>query len=91
MYACNWPAYELWAQTWRQWRWVSAGMAGAVRAGLDWCQVEAVMRMRGIGRRERPALLLALRVMESAAIEEMARLAEAHSEVPPAPRRSRGV
>lgn len=72
MFACNWPAFELWTQTWRQWRWVPSGM-GAVRAGLDWCQVEAVMRMRGIKRREHPELLRALRVMEGAAVEEMAR------------------
>lgn len=66
----NWLVFELWCLVWRQWRWVAGGM-NAVRVGLDWCQVEAVMRMQGIKRRRRPDLMRGLRVMEDAALAEL--------------------
>ncbi len=75
VYGHNGPAFELWCQVWRQWRWVAGGM-DARRVGLDWCQVEAVMRMQGIKRRKRAGLLKDLRLMEGAALEELAQIAQ---------------
>jgi len=49
----------------------------AARVGLDWCQVEAVMRMQGIKRRKRAGLMRDLKVMEDAAVEELARIDQA--------------
>lgn len=76
VYAHNWPAFELWAATWRQWRWVASGF-GAQRVGLDWCQVEAVMRMRGIERASRSELVRTLKIMEDAALDELRIVTEA--------------
>lgn len=68
VYAHNWPALEVWRDSWRAWRWVPRGLAGARREGLDWCQVEAVMRMRRVPPRERTQLLDDLRRMQDAAL-----------------------
>ncbi|WP_418646560.1 DUF1799 domain-containing protein [Thauera butanivorans] len=76
MYAHNWPAFQLWCLVWRQWRWVSGGL-GAQRVGLDWCQVESVMRLQGIKRRRRAALMRDLKVMEDAAADELAQIDQA--------------
>lgn len=76
VYAHNWPAFALWVGVWRQWRWIPAGLAGAVRDGLDWVQVEAVMRMDGVPKRARRHLRQALRTMQDAAIAEMADMAD---------------
>ncbi|MFN3987579.1 MAG: DUF1799 domain-containing protein [Rhodocyclaceae bacterium] len=70
MYAHNWPAFEVWSLVWRQWRWVGTGFA-AWREGLDWGQAESVMRMLGVKRCRRPALLRALKVMQDAAVDEL--------------------
>lgn len=59
----------LFRATWRQWRYVSVGMAGSTRAGLDWSQIEAVMRMQRIPPRQRPALCNALSEMESTVLK----------------------
>ncbi|MFC5769812.1 DUF1799 domain-containing protein [Thauera sinica] len=73
VYAHNWPAFRIWRATWRQWRYVSLGMAGATRAGLDWAQVESVMRMQRILPRQRTAICEALAEMETAALEVLSK------------------
>jgi hypothetical protein len=57
---------------WRQWKWLAGGLGAPMRLGLDWCQVEAMMRLRGIGRRRRAGIVGALRIMEEAALECLA-------------------
>ena len=73
VFAHNWPVFELWRDTWRQWRYAGGGLGGAVRVGLDWAQVEAVMHMRRVPARKRGAMLDALRTMEGAALEALAK------------------
>ncbi|MDR1351489.1 MAG: DUF1799 domain-containing protein [Zoogloeaceae bacterium] len=70
VYEHNWLAFAVWCDVWNQWRWCS-GMV-PMRAGLDWGQVEAVMRLRGVPRRERCGLMKALRIMENEALGVMA-------------------
>jgi hypothetical protein len=43
-----------------------------VRLGLDWTQVEAVMRMRRVPPKERKHMLDDLRIMEAAALDVIA-------------------
>jgi hypothetical protein len=71
VYAHNGLALQVWADVWNQWRWIS-GMV-TMRIGLDWTQVEAVMRMRAIPRGEHMSLLSALRIMESEALAALAK------------------
>jgi hypothetical protein len=63
----NVPVLRLWADVWNQWRWT--GGVDARRAGLDWSQVEAAMRLRGVPRVERPDMMTALQLMERTALE----------------------
>ncbi|MDR2451000.1 MAG: DUF1799 domain-containing protein [Candidatus Accumulibacter sp.] len=76
VYAHNWPAFEVWSAVWRQWKWLGGGFAAPVRIGLDWTQVEAVMRMKGMRKRTRARVMNALGVMEDAALEVIARRAQ---------------
>ena len=74
MYAHNWLALMVWADVWNQWRWIG-GMT-PMRCGMDWTQVEAVMRMREVRRNDRRCVLSALRIMESEALAVMAKQAK---------------
>ncbi len=69
VFAHNWPTFQVWRDTWRQWRWIGGGLGAPMRTGLDWTQVEAVMRMRRIAPRVRASMLDGLRAMEEAALE----------------------
>lgn len=60
---------EVWADCWNQWRWIAGGIAAPIRAGMEWTQVESVMRMKGILRTDQPVIFAGLRVMEHAALE----------------------
>jgi hypothetical protein len=42
------------------------------RAGLDWAQVDAAMRLRGIPRRDRAAMMDGLRAMEAETLDIIA-------------------
>jgi hypothetical protein len=69
---CLWPEHEevlgLWFAVQTQWR---VGMGGAT--GLDYCGVEALMRVRQIGRgKARSQLMADLQIMERAALSEWA-------------------
>ena len=64
----NWPAVEAFAALSTQWR--RAGMDGTP-VGLDYVAVEPTLKL--IGRELTPALFGELRLMESAALEAMAR------------------
>jgi hypothetical protein len=56
----NEPAWALWSACRTQWR---IGMAGPV--GLDYCAVEAAMRMTGVARNRRAGLFGDLRLVEA--------------------------
>lgn len=70
----NWPAFLLWRDVWRQWRWVPGGLGGAQRDGLDWAQVESAMRLRRVPVRERARLMDALAIMQEAALARLGEL-----------------
>lgn len=67
-----WPenedAFWLWLSLQTQW---NTGMGGAT--GLNYPGVEACMRLRGIGTKERQRLFAAVQGMEQATLEEWAR------------------
>lgn len=69
-----WPehadAWDVWLCLQNAWSAV-AGMAGVAWLGLDRAQIESVMRLRGIKRRRRGAVLDQLLVMEAAALPIM--------------------
>lgn len=71
-----WPenvdAVELFCVVSGQWR-VLAGFGAAGYLGLDYTAVEAAMRMRGVKNKDRARLFADLRVMESAAAQELNR------------------
>jgi len=66
-----WPENEgalaFWCAVQTQW---TVGMAGVI--GLNYSGVESCMRMRGISKRERPALFALIQAMERAAMNEWA-------------------
>lgn len=70
VFAENWQVFTVWADVWHAWRWVAAGL-GAVREGLDWAQVESVLRLRRIKKREWPRIHAGLMVMQAAAKAEL--------------------
>lgn len=49
---------------------MTAGFS-AVREGLDWTQVEAVLRMQRVKKKEWPRILAGLQVMQAAAKAEL--------------------
>lgn len=56
-----------------QWRYVSAGMAGAFQTGLDYSAVPAVFGVMGIeGQEHRKQVFYDLQVMEEAALKHFA-------------------
>ena len=58
------PAFELWTQLQTQWR---IGMAGPT--GLDYCGVEALMRMQGLRPKVQRERLWQIQAMERAALD----------------------
>ena len=72
MYAWHWPTFRVWSGTWRQWRWVPAGMGPPSRDGIDWQQIEAFMNLTGIEQSARPAICDGLRTMQASALEAIA-------------------
>jgi hypothetical protein len=73
VFADNWPIVQTWCAVWRQWRWLSLPNGVAVRAGLDYQQVQAALEMQRIPRRRWPEIFTGLREMED---EVLALLAE---------------
>lgn len=57
------PAFELWTQVQTQWR---IGLAGPT--GLDYCGVEAVMRIQGLRPKVQRERLWQIQAMERAAL-----------------------
>ena len=56
-----------------QWRYVSAGMAGAFQTGLDYSALPAVFDVVGInGQEQRKQVFYDLQVMEEAALNHFA-------------------
>lgn len=68
VYAHNWPVVATWCATWQQW----LRGPGGERTGLDWAQVRAVLELDRTPRRQWPAILAGLRIMQSEALEAMA-------------------
>ncbi|WP_347278607.1 DUF1799 domain-containing protein [Plasticicumulans sp.] len=67
VWPCNWPAVQVFCACATQWRWLQSATE-AVRIGLEYTAVEAVMRMRRVPARERPAVLARVQVMEREAL-----------------------
>lgn len=63
----NWPSWLFFLKVQTQWIWTS-GMA-VVRMGLNYPAVESTLRMAGIPRRQWPALLDDLQVIEVAVLD----------------------
>lgn len=61
----NMPAVEVFIDLMTQWR--RAGMAG-VRSGLDYAVLPAVFAIRGIQKKQQPAIFDDIRVMENAVL-----------------------
>lgn len=57
---------------WRQWRWLSL-MTSAMRQGLDWQQVESVLRLKRIGKKQWPGIFEGLDAMQDEALEALSR------------------
>ncbi|NTV10484.1 MAG: DUF1799 domain-containing protein [Zoogloea sp.] len=68
----NWPVFRVWAAVWSAWRWVSLGMAGARRAGIDWQQVVCKLDLMGVPRDQWQHIDEGLRVMETEALKTLA-------------------
>lgn len=68
IYPWNVEALEVWCATWRQWKFLPAGLSAPRRTGLDWCQVESAVRLAGVPRRRWRALFEALRTMQDEAL-----------------------
>lgn len=68
----NWQAWEVFAAMATQWR-VSVGMSGAIHHGLDYAALPVVEQRVGVKKRQRADTFARLRVMESAAREELNR------------------
>lgn len=68
IWPCNWPAVQVFVACATQWRWLLAATQ-ALRVGLEYTAVEAVMRMQRVPARERPAVLARVQVMERAALQ----------------------
>lgn len=66
VYPDNWPVVRLFADMSTQWR---VGMSGLV--GLDYAALPVVMDLRGVAAADRGEVFDGLRVMESAALEEL--------------------
>jgi hypothetical protein len=62
----NWPHVLLFEAMSTQWR---VGPGGAI--GLDYGVLPTVMRLEGVPRADWPEAFTALRILESAALEEM--------------------
>ncbi len=67
VWPANWTAVQVFCACATQWRWL-AGMAGAIRLGLDYPAVEAVLRMRRVPPRERPDVLARVQTLEIEAL-----------------------
>lgn len=63
-----WDAVMFFESVQTQWIWRPLGMDVSVRAGLNYCALEAGMNMQGIRKNLRPALLMDLGVMELAVL-----------------------
>lgn len=73
----NTAEFEVWEENWEslllflgmgtQWQ-VCAGMAGVMYIGIPAQSIEAEMNMQCIGKKQRPALLADIRIMERAAL-----------------------
>ncbi|MCY1253019.1 hypothetical protein D9M68_123140 [compost metagenome] len=75
----NWEALQLFLTLQTQWRQV-AGMTDCLRTGLDYAAIEPVLRLRGVKRKRQAALFADLRVLEAAALEELAAQRERRSQ-----------
>lgn len=62
----NWPAFEIFSALRTQWRVAHCG-----RTGLDYGVLQQTFRLFGVKRSERREMFDAIRIMESAALEEM--------------------
>lgn len=62
----NWPAFEAFSALRTQWRVAHCG-----RTGLDYGSIPITLRLIGTPRSEWREIFAALRIMESAALEEM--------------------
>lgn len=66
-----WPenvmAFEVFCALATQWRWLS-GATDSIRIGLDYCSVEATLRLLGIDKAHRAHVFDSLRTMERAAL-----------------------
>lgn len=68
-----WDSLTVFAAMATQWRFVSAGMAGAFQTGLDYSALPAVFDVHGITEREaKKQVFLDLQQMEEAALKEFA-------------------
>lgn len=67
MWPANWRAFTFFTELGTQWR---VGMAGAT--GLDYPAVLALMALHEIPQDERGALMDDIRVLEAAALKQMA-------------------
>lgn len=62
----NWPAFEVFSALRTQWRIAHCG-----RTGLDYGAIPITLRLCNVPRSDWPEVFAALRIMESAALEEM--------------------
>lgn len=67
-----WDALRVFTCMATQWRFVSAGMAGAFQTGLDYGSLPAVFDVLGIKQDEREQVFYDLQVMEEAALGHFA-------------------
>ena len=68
-----WDALQVFTAMHTQWRYVSAGMAGAFQTGLDYSALPAVFDVVGInGQEQRKQVFYDLQVMEEAALNHFA-------------------
>ena len=68
IYPENEQVWALWRAVAGQWRVVSAGMTGLVWMGIDYLQLEFVMRMHRIPPDEQPAAFDLIQLMEREAV-----------------------
>lgn len=61
-----WPAWELFLDTWTQWR-VLTGLSGVFYEGIDYSSLLAVMEIHGIKQDERQPVLAQVRILEDEA------------------------
>lgn len=69
----NWEAVEVFTDLSTSWTWVTAGLATPVRYGIPATEIQASMRGLGMRRKARARTYRDVRLMESAALEELSK------------------